>query len=53
MNFMSKLITKCELVRVGYCAEYENAELKNYRLKRGEVKLFNSMERFHKLSHTR
>ena len=56
MAFVGKLAAKCKMIRELYEVLYardESQEPCTIVLSRKDQKLFSSMERFHKLSHTR
>ena len=53
MAFVDKLGAKCEMIRESYRELLEREEPYDISLNSTEQKMFSSMERFHKLSHTR
>ena len=53
MSFVEELGKKCEMVRKSYPTEIENNDPCSVHLTDEDQKLFSSMERFHRLSHSK
>ena len=53
MSFVKHLLAKSELVRRWYLRNFDKDAPGDIRLSESEIKLLNSMERFHRLSHVR